>query len=132
MGYEIASELLAYSGLFALILAVIGIYGIVSFAVSQRVREMAIRQAMGARRKEVVRSLVWDGMFLTAVGAALGLALVLPLALVMRAVLYGVEPLDLIAVGGGTALLVAAAFLASLIPAVRVLSIDPMEALREE
>ena len=132
MGHEIASRLLTYAGLFALILAVIGIYGIVSFAVSQRVREMAIRQAIGARRKEVVRSLVWDGMFLTVAGAVLGLVLVVPLALVMRAVLYGVEPLDPLAVGGGTALLITAAFLASLIPAVRVLSIDPVEVLREE
>ena len=132
MGHEIASELLTYAGLFALILAVIGIYGIVSFAVSQRVREMAIRQAIGARRKEVITSLVWDGMFLTVLGVVVGLALVVPLALVMRSVLYGVEPLDPIAVGGGTGLLIGAAFLASLIPAVRVLSIDPMEVLREE
>jgi hypothetical protein len=132
MGHEMVSELLAYAGLFALILAIIGIYGTVSFAVSQRVREMAIRQALGARRKEVVRSLVWDGMFLTVVGAILGLILVVPMALVMRAVLYGVGPLDPFAVGGGTALLISAAFLASLIPAVRVLSIDPMEVLREE
>ncbi len=132
LGHEIASELLTYAGLFALILAIIGIYGIVSFAVSQRVREMAIRQAIGARRKEVVTSLVWDGMFLTVLGVIVGLALTVPLALVMRSVLYGVEPLDPIAVGGGTGLLIAAAFLASLIPAVRVLSIDPMEVLREE
>ncbi len=132
IGQEIASKLLSWAGLFALGLAWIGIFGIVSFAVSRRVKEMAIRQAIGAPRGDVLRSLVWEGMFLTVVGLVLGLALAIPLGILMGSILVGIGPVDPLAVGGGSAVLVGAAFLASLIPALRVMKVDPMAVLREE
>jgi hypothetical protein len=132
MGHGIASKLLSWAGLFALGLAVIGIFGIVSFSVSQRLREMAIRQAIGAPRATVLRSLVWEGMFLTVLGLVLGLGLVVPMGVLMRSFLVGVGPIDPLAFGGGSLLLVGAAFLASVLPALRVMRVDPMTVLREE
>jgi len=132
VGQEIASRLLTWAGLFALALALMGIYGVVSFAVSQRVREMAIRQALGARDRSVFRSLIWEGMRPTVWGAALGLSLAGGLAIMIRGAFFGVEPLDATALIGGTGLLLASAFLATLIPARRALKTDPMRVLREE
>ena len=113
-------------------LAFIGVFGIVSFTVSQRFREMAIRQAIGAPQTEIIRSLVWEGMFLTVVGLLLGLGLAVPMGILLRSILVGVGPVDPLAVGGGSGLLLGAAFLASLFPALRVMKVDPMDVLREE
>ena len=132
LGHGIASKLLSWAGLFALALAVIGIFGIVSFAVTQRIREMAIRQAIGAPRRAVVRSLIWEGMFLTFVGLVVGLGITIPLGTLMRSLLVGVGPFDPLAVGGGSALLVAAAFAARVFPAHRVMKVDPLTVQREE
>lgn len=132
LGQEIAARFLTWAGLFALALALIGIYGVVSFAVSQRVREMAIRQALGAGNTLVFRSLVWEGMHPTVWGAALGLGLAAGLATLARGVFFGVEPLDPVAMIGGAALLLGSAFVATLIPARRALRADPMKVLREE
>jgi predicted permease len=132
LGHRIVSRALGFSGAFALILAVIGVYGIVSFTVSHRLREMAIRQAVGARRAQVVRSAVASGLRPTMVGVVLGLLVVVPLAFLVRSALLGVMPLDPIAVGGGTILLITASALAGLVPARRLLSTEPMETLREE
>jgi predicted permease len=132
LGHRITSRALAFAGAFALFLAFIGVYGIVSFAVSQRFREMAIRQAMGARRDQVMGSVIWGGLRTTLVGLALGLAAVVPLAFLARSALLGVAPLDPAAVGGGIAVLVLAAVLAGAIPARRLLAAEPMEVLRDE
>lgn len=132
LGQQIASRLLSWAGLFATVLAVMGIYGIVTFAVSQRVREMAIRQAVGARDREVLRSLISEGMFVAGTGLILGLALASVLALLIRSQLFGVAPLDPLVLGGGIGLLAAVAFLATLVPALRATRIDPMVVLREE
>jgi predicted permease len=132
LGHRIASQALSFAGLFALILAFIGVYGIVSFAVSQRFREMAIRQAMGARRGQVVRSVIAHGLKTTAVGVTVGLLLAVPGAFLARSGLLGVPPLDVWAVGGGTGVLLLAALVAGLIPARRLHSAEPMEVLRED
>lgn len=132
LGQEIASRLLTWAGLFALALALMGVYGVVSFSVTQRVREMAIRQALGARGTSVFRSLIWEGMYPTVWGTALGLALATGLAVMIRGVFFGVEPLDPIAMIAGTGFLLGSAFLATLIPARRALGADPMKVLREE
>jgi hypothetical protein len=132
LGQGIASKLLSWAGVFALGLAVIGIFGIVSFAVSQRVREMAIRQAIGAPRGTIVRSLIWEGMFLTVVGLGLGLGFAIPTGILMKSLLVGVGPLDPVAIGGGSILLVGAALEAIIVPALNVMSVDPMNVLREE
>lgn len=129
---RIASRVLRWGGAFGLFLAVIGIYGIVSFAVTQRTREMAIRMAIGAERRQVLHGVVRDGMRPALIGLGLGLVLAFLAARLMSSILVGVGPLDPLAFAGGTSLLVAAALAASLVPARRALAIDPMQTLREE
>jgi len=132
LGNRIVSAILSFSGLFALALAFIGVFGIVSFAVSRRLREMAIRQAMGSPRGQVVMEVLLRGLRGTAVGIVLGLGLAVPLAFLARSALLGVEPLDPRAVGGGTLLLALASILAAMIPARRLLRVEPMDVLRED
>ena len=132
LGHRLISAVLSYTGLFALILAFIGVFGIVSFSVSQRFREMAIRQAMGARRGQVIRAVVGHGLRTTGVGVLLGLVLTVPMAFLARSVLLGVAPLDPWALGGGTGVLLFAALVAGVIPARRLRAAEPMEVLRDE
>ena len=129
---RIASRVLAWGGLFGLFLAAIGIYGVVSFAVTQRSKEMAIRIALGAERGQVVRSVAFDGLRLAGLGLALGVMIVLPLARLAQGVFYGVSPADPMAVGGGLGVLIIVAAAASLLPARRLTRIDPMGTLRTE
>ena len=132
LGHKIIFAVLSFAGLFALVLAFIGVFGIVSFAVSQRFREMAIRQAMGASKKQVVGSVLRQSMLGTGFGILLGLGMAIALAFLARSGLLGVAPLDLRAVGGGTLILVAAALIAGLVPARHLIRAQPMEVLREE
>jgi predicted permease len=132
LGHKIVSAVLSFAGLFALVLAFIGVFGIVSFAVTQRYREMAIRRAMGARKGQVITTLLRRDLVGTAVGILLGLALSVPLAFLARASLLGVEPLDPAAVGGGAGILVLASLLAGVIPTRHLLRAEPMDVLREE
>ncbi len=129
---RIASNVLGWGGMFGLALAAIGIYGVVSVAVTERTREMAIRLAMGAERLQVVRHVARGGVTLALVGLVVGLAVVLPLAHLLRSVLYGVGAVDPLALGGGVALLLLSALVASVVPARRATRIDPMKILREE
>jgi predicted permease len=129
---RIASDLLGWGGVFGLILAVIGIYGIVTMAVTERTREMAIRLALGADGNEVVRRVAWKGTNLALVGLVVGLLIGLPLAHLLRGLFYGVGALDPWALGGGISVMVLAALVASVVPALRVTRIDPMTVLREE
>lgn len=132
MGHRLFARITALAGLFALILAVMGVYGVVSFAVAQRLREMAIRQAMGARRRQVVTAMLSGGMRMTAIGLLVGLGLAVPLAFLSRSLLFGVSPLDPLAFGGPILVLATAAGLASLVPARRLLRTTPMDVLRVE
>jgi predicted permease len=132
LGRRLALKAFAWSGAFALLLVIIGIYGMISFAVGQRMREMAIRQAVGADRGAVLRSVVMDGMRLTGIGAALGLVAALPLAVLARSAIYGISPMDPPAVLGSLGVLTAAALAATLLPARRAARVDPVRLLREE
>ncbi|GMV03780.1 MAG: hypothetical protein AMXMBFR53_00620 [Gemmatimonadota bacterium] len=132
LAQRLGSQALGAAGGFALLLALMGIYGIVSFAVSQRLRELAIRQAVGAARKDVLRTLVWDGMRLTGLGVLGGLVIAVPGALLLRGTLQGISPLDPPALLGSVAVLVTAALGATLVPARRALAVDAMTVLREE
>ncbi len=127
-----AAAILGTGGVFGLLLAVLGIYGIIAFAVAQRTREIAIRLAIGAQRREVLRTIVLDGLLLTLAGLALGLIVVLPAAQLVRSLLVDTSPLDPLALGGGAGLLLLAALTASYLPAQRATKIDPIRALREE
>ncbi len=129
---RIASDLLGWGGAFGLILAAVGLYGIVTMAVTDRTREMAIRLALGADRGEVIRRVSRGGTNLALVGLLVGLLIGLPLAHLLRSVFHGVGPLDPLALGGGIGILALTALVASLVPARRVTRIHPMTVLRED
>jgi putative ABC transport system permease protein len=121
----------AFAGL-ALLLAALGIYGVVSYAVGLRTREIGVRMALGATRGQVLRMVLGQSLRLTAAGLALGLAGTLALARLIEGLLYGVAPRDLPTLALVSAMLGAAALLASLLPARRAARVDPMSVLRWE
>lgn len=124
--------LLAISGVMALVLGVVGIYGVIAYAVSQRTREIGIRMALGAHPAGLRRMFVRHGLLLAGIGAGLGLAAAAAVTRLMSSLLFGVKALDPATFAAVAALLVAAASLASFIPARRATAVDPVEALRIE
>ena len=120
-----------FAGL-ALVLAMIGIYGVVRYAVARRSREVAIRLAVGAQPGGVVRLLMREGVTLVAAGAGIGIALALVVSQALERLLYGVSGLDAVAFLGAPALLLAVGALAAFLPARRASRIDPATTLRAE
>jgi predicted permease len=127
-----ALVMLAIAGTMALLLGVAGIFGVISYTVSQRAREVGIRVALGARRQEVTWLFVGQGLRLAVVGTALGLAAAVGLTRLMTSLLFQVSAVDPLTYGSVSLALVAAASLASYLPALRAASADPVEALRGE
>jgi predicted permease len=124
--------MLSIAGAMALLLGVVGIYGVISYSVSQRTREIGIRVALGARQQELTRMFVRHGLLLAAIGVGCGLASAAALTRLMSSLLFNVSPVDPASYGAVAAGLVAAAVLASYFPARRASAVDPMEALRAE
>jgi putative ABC transport system permease protein len=137
MGESVARRRLAlillavFAGL-ALLLASIGIYGVASYGVVQRRLEIGVRMALGAGRSQVLRMVLVEGMTTIAIGLAIGVVLALVLTRSMRGLLFAVQPADPLALAGAALLLLAAAFLAILIPALRATRVNPIVALRYE
>jgi len=128
---QVAVTLLAILGGLALLLAAIGLYGVMSYAVSQRSREMGLRMALGAGGSDLLRLVMAQGLALTAGGIALGAAVAFGLTRLLGDLLYKVSPRDPVAFGSALAVMVVAATAACLLPAWRAARTDPIRALRD-
>ena len=124
--------MLAIAGAMALLIGLVGIYGVVSYAVSQRRREIGIRMALGARPNELMRLFLAHGFALALIGVACGLAVSAALTRVLGSFLFDVNPLDPLTYAAASLGLIAAAVTASYFPALRAMAVDPVEALRSE
>jgi ABC-type antimicrobial peptide transport system permease subunit len=116
----------------ALILSVVGLYGVVAYSVSQRTREIGVRMALGAQQSSVYRLILSEAGRLTSIGILIGLVLAIGAAAAMQAVLFGVRSWDIPTLIAVAAILTAAALLASFVPARRAATVDPVVALRAE
>ena len=116
----------------ALLIAAIGVYGVLAYSVNQRTREIGLRMALGAQQGGVLRWIVGQGMIVAFAGIAIGLVGALALSRLLASLLFGVQPRDPVTFGAVAAVLCAVAFTACLVPAVRASRVDPIVALREE
>jgi predicted permease len=124
--------MLGIAGGMALLLGVAGIYGVISYSVSQRTREIGIRIALGARAEAVTRMFVGHGLMLAVIGIAIGLAAAFGITRLMSTLLFEVSPVDPLTYAMVAVMLTAATLFASYVPARRATSVDPIEALRAE
>jgi len=131
-GLMYAAGSLSLDGIIALLLAAIGIFGVMANLVGERTREIGVRLALGARREDVLRMILRRAWWLTGTGVCLGLAMAYALARLVANLLRGVRPDDPLVFAGITATVVAIAIFASWLPARRASRIDPMMALRDE
>jgi putative ABC transport system permease protein len=131
-GHRFRTTLLSAFAAVALLLAALGIYGVLAYFVSQRSRELGIRLALGARPRALFAMVVTQGMRPVAVGAALGLAGAVAITTVMQSLLFGVNPVDPVTYAVAAATLAVIALAACAIPALRATRVDPLVALRDE
>jgi predicted permease len=132
MPLRLGASLAGVQGLLGLFLAVLGIYGVVAYSVTQRHREIGIRMALGASPVTVLRLVMRGALRLTAVGLVIGVVVALGLSHILSGLLYGLNPIDVPVFGGVIVLLLAVAALACYLPARRALRVDPMVAVRSE
>jgi len=132
VGIAYVAAMMAILGVIALVLASVGIYGVMSYSVGERTHEIGVRMAMGATSKDVQKLILRNGMFLTIVGMAIGLPLALGLAYTLSSLLFGVQAADPFAFVGLPLLLAGVATLACYLPARRAVRMDPLTALRYE
>jgi ABC-type antimicrobial peptide transport system permease subunit len=131
-GPRLASLLLGVLGVISMLLAGVGLYGVMAYSVSQRTREIGIRLALGADPEGVLRMVMRRGVLLALSGIAAGLAISLAATPQIEPLLYRVSPADPVSIAGAALFLIVVAVLASLIPALRATRVDPMVALRQE
>jgi predicted permease len=130
--FRMAATVLGSLGILAIVLAAIGIYGVMSYVVAGRTREIGVRMALGAARRDVLLLIVRQGMTLAAIGLGIGLLTALGVARLLSQILYGVSPADPLTFAGVSLLLALVAALACYIPARRATKVDPLVALRYE
>jgi ABC-type antimicrobial peptide transport system permease subunit len=124
--------LLGIFGLLAVSLAGVGLYGVISYSVSRRTRELGIRMALGATAQQVCKQVLAQGLILTLAGVVLGMLGAAAVGRVLRGILYGISPMDPIACASAAAFLLVIALGANYIPASRAARVDPLVALRDE
>jgi predicted permease len=124
--------MLGVAGGMALLLGVVGIYGVIAYSVSQRTREIGIRMALGAQQQKLTRMFVSHGLLLTGVGVMCGLLAAIVSMRLLSSLLFNVKPVDPVTYGAASLGLVATAWLASYLPSRRAATVDPVEALRAE
>jgi predicted permease len=127
-----AGLLLGLFGLLALLLAVVGLYGVIAYSVAQRTQEIGVRMALGARPSDVVGLVLGQGLRLTSIGMAIGALGALGVTRVLGTVLYGVSPTDPLSFAAVAVLLMLVAVAAAYVPARRATRVDPMRTLRAE
>jgi ABC-type antimicrobial peptide transport system permease subunit len=124
--------MLCVAGAMALMLGVVGIYGVISYSVSQRTREIGIRMALGAQRASITAMFVRHGLLLTGIGAGCGLAASFVVMRLMRSLLFNVSPVDPITYGTITLAIGVIAYAACYLPSRRAATVEPVNALRAE
>ena len=130
--YRLFGGMFTVFGVLALFLAAIGLYGVLTYSVSQRVREIGVRVALGAQGGDVLRLVIRQGMVLALAGIGAGLVLSFGATRVLSSILFDTSPTDLLSFSVISFLLAAIAALASYLPARRALGVDPLESLRAE
>jgi ABC-type antimicrobial peptide transport system permease subunit len=131
-GERTGADLIASLGVLGLLLAAVGLYGLTSYLVGSRTREIGIRMALGAQKGDVLRMVIRQGLRLALIGVAIGIAGALALMQFLSGLLYGVRPTDPLTFIGVSLTLTAVGLAACYIPGRRATKIDPMEALRYE
>jgi ABC-type antimicrobial peptide transport system permease subunit len=129
--YQIAAAMAGVMGTIGLILAIIGVYGVLSYVVSQKTSEIGIRMALGAKRADILRMVYRQGLWIVGIGLALGHGATLGAAHLLRSIIM-VSPTDPSTYLGVSAILLAIALLACYVPARRAMHVEPMQALRAE
>ena len=132
VGFAYVAALMGIIGIIALVLASVGVYGVMSYSVSERTHEIGIRMAMGATKSQIQRLIIGNGMLLTVIGIVIGMPIAVALATALSSLLFGVSSKDPISFVVLPLILAAVALLASYIPARRALRVDPLVALRYE
>jgi putative ABC transport system permease protein len=132
VGLSYVAVMLSVLGIIALILASIGVYGVMAYSVTERTHEIGVRMALGAQRRDVLRLVLGRGVILTSLGMAIGLPLSLALARLVASLFFGVGASDMVTFGGVTLLMTGIALLACYVPARQAMRVDPILALRHE
>jgi ABC-type antimicrobial peptide transport system permease subunit len=130
--YGLYGWIFGSAGVVGLLLATVGLYGVLSYSVAQRTREIGVRVALGASRWQVRQLVVRSGMVLVCVGVGIGLAAALLAMPMLQSQLFQVGPFDLASFAAVSALMLTVAFLASYLPALRATKVDPIVVLKEE
>jgi predicted permease len=129
---RLIARLSSFFGGLSILLACVGLYGLLSYEVTRRTREVGVRMALGAQPRDILRFIVGQGVGLSAVGSVIGILAALGVTRYLASLLYGVRPADPLTFAAVTSLLTAVALLASYLPARRATKVDPMVALRYE